>query len=205
MLFKLLIHKYFTDKSLFFRDLTEFLAKSLILRDRIWDGGIEATVIIILMGVAGSGKSTIGNLLSQRLGWNFADADNFHSPTNIEKMRSGIPLTDSDREPWLNTLRLQLEQWSESGTNGILACSALKQSYRDHLRVSDDVRFVYLKGDKNLLQERLRGRREHYMKDSMLASQFATLEEPVDAVILDVSPPPAEIVEEIVAVLGLSR
>jgi gluconokinase len=168
-------------------------------------GGIEATVIVILMGVAGSGKSTIGNLLCERLGWKFADADNFHSPGNIEKMRSGIPLTDFDREPWLNLLRWQLAEWSNSGTNGILACSALKQSYRDHLRVSEEVHFVYLKGDQKLLQQRLRERREHYMKDSMLASQFATLEEPADAVILDISPPPAEIVEEIVAVLGLSR
>jgi len=157
------------------------------------------------MGVAGSGKSTIGNLLSERLGWQFADADNFHSPANIEKMSSGIPLTDSDREPWLDSLRSQLTQWSNSGTNGILACSALKQSYRDHLRISDDVRFVYLKGAEKLLQERLHERREHYMKDSMLASQFATLEEPADAVIIDISPPPMEIVEEIVRNMGLSR
>jgi len=160
-------------------------------------------VIILLLGVAGSGKTTIGKLLSKRLGWEFADADDYHSAANITKMRNGIPLNDEDRRPWLESLRSLIGSWSRANASAVLACSALKEAYRRFLHVSSAVRFVYLKADQSVILERLRERPNHYMKDTMLASQFAALEEPEDALVIDASRSPAEIVDEIVARLDL--
>ncbi len=156
------------------------------------------------MGVSGSGKSTVGSLLASDLGWEFADADEFHSAENVEKMRNGTPLTDADRGPWLEKLRTCIVEWTEGEKNGVLACSALRQVYRDHLRVNPQVRFVYLKGERDLLSERLLERPGHYMKQPMLQSQLATLEEPRDAVIVNASSTPREIVQEIRENLALT-
>src|SRR5258705_11888889 len=112
-------------------------------------------MIVVVMGVTGSGKTTVGNLLTQQLGWEFADADSFHSAENVEKMRLGIPLGDADRAPWLNSLRYAIEQWIAQGKNVVLACSALKNSYREHLFVSSEVKFVFLKGSYDLIYRRL--------------------------------------------------
>jgi gluconokinase len=134
-------------------------------------------LVLIVMGVAGSGKTTVGVLLAQKLGWQFADADDFHSAENKEKIRQGIALTDADRAPWLAAMRSAIVQWNAAGENVVLACSALKRSYRDELRTRR-VRFVYLKGDSVLLQDRLRSRHGHFADEKILASQLATLEEP---------------------------
>ncbi len=158
------------------------------------------------MGVSGSGKTTIGHLLASQLGWQFADADDYHSVANVEKMRSGIPLTDADRAPWLEALSSLITGWITRGKNALLACSALKKAYRDELRVGPEVKIVYLRGTANLLHERLRSRTGHYMSESMLASQLATLEEPIkheDALVIDIAQTPNAIVAEIRARLGL--
>ena len=142
-------------------------------------------MIVLLMGVSGAGKTTVGTVLAAQLGWEFADADDYHPAANVEKMRNGIPLTDADREPWLESLRSLIVAWIAAGKSGVLACSALKQAYRDRLMVGASVRVVYLKADRELLRERLLLRRGHYMKEGMLESQIATLEEPADAIVLD--------------------
>jgi len=154
-------------------------------------------LIIVIMGVAGSGKTTVGTLLASDLGWEFADADDYHSAANVEKMRGGMPLTDADRGPWLETLRARIVGWLESRTNAVLACSALRQVYRDRLQVNEQVHFVLLKGERDLLSTRLLQRPDHYMKQSMLESQLETLEEPMDAVVVDAGLAPAEIVHAI--------
>jgi len=144
-----------------------------------------AGVIVLLMGVSGAGKTTVGTMLASQLGWEFADGDDYHQAANAEKMRKGIPLTDADREPWLESLRSLIVAWMAAGKNAVLACSALKQAYRDRLMVGASVRVVYLKADRELLRERLLLRCGHYMKEGMLESQIATLEEPADAVVVD--------------------
>ena len=154
-------------------------------------------MIVVIMGVAGSGKTTAGKLLASQLNWRFADADDYHSAANVEKMRSGIPLTDADRAPWLETLRSVIVSWITKGTNAVLACSALKREYRERLLAGPEVHFVYLKGDRALLEERMRARHGHFMAERMLASQLATLEEPEDAVVVDINRSPQEIVAEI--------
>jgi gluconokinase len=150
------------------------------------------------MGASGSGKTTVGTLLAHELNWQFAEGDDYHSAANVEKMRSGIPLTDADRAPWLDALRSLITSWIAKKENGVLACSALRRVYREKLRGDDDaVKFVYLKANYELLAERLTERRGHYMKRQMLESQLATLEEPENAVTVDASRTLDEIVREI--------
>ena len=149
------------------------------------------------MGVSGSGKTTVGRLLAERLAWEFADADAFHSETNIDKMRRGVPLDDADRRPWLERLARLLTDSLERGESIVLACSALKSEYRKLLRGGDErISFAYLKGSREVIYSRLLQRAGHYMKPDLLDSQFRALEEPSDAMILDVSRPPAELAEE---------
>lgn len=156
-------------------------------------------MFIILMGVAGSGKTTIGRLLAQRLKCPFYDGDDYHPPTNVAKMASGTPLDDDDRAGWLAALADVIRAGLGRGENGVLACSALKGTYRNVLCVDPArVKFFYLKGDYNTILERMQSRGGHYMKPAMLQSQFATLEEPADAPWLDVKLEPAEIVQSIV-------
>lgn len=157
----------------------------------------DVRMVIILMGVTGSGKTTIGRLLSEQLDWKYYDADDFHSEANVKKMHSGIPLNDEDRKPWLEALSGLIRKSLERGENIVLACSALKESYRDYLLLNERVRLVYLKGDYKLIRKRLNERRDHYMNPKLLDSQFETLEEPADALQVDVSSTPEEIVKVI--------
>lgn len=161
-------------------------------------------MIILVMGVAGSGKTTIGRLLADTLGWSFADADDFHPPENIAKMAAGHPLDDRDRAPWLAALRAHLDHCLARGENTVVTCSALKQRYRDAL-IADPVkiRLVYLHGTRDLLLSRLAARHGHFMGPTMLDSQLATLEPPANALQVDVTPPPEVIVAEIRRRLGL--
>jgi gluconokinase len=161
-------------------------------------------VILLMMGPAGSGKTTVGELLAGQLGWEFADGDSFHSAANIEKMRRGVPLDDNDRIPWLNSIREAMEKWDAQGRNVVLACSALKREYRRRLQINPNVKLVYLKGSYELLRERLHARKGHYAGEQLLASQFADLEEPSDAVTVDAARTPEEIVAEIRKELALA-
>lgn len=161
-------------------------------------------MIIVVMGVTGSGKTTIGHVLAVRLGWKFADADDFHSVANKEKIHHGVPLTDADRQPWLATLHAQIQKWIASGESVVLACSALRQSYRDELGSGPETKFVYLKGTYDLIHDRLTHRTGHFADEHILVSQFATLEEPTDALAVDIGPPPEEIVSEICRRLALA-
>jgi gluconokinase len=133
----------------------------------------------------------VGRLLADQLGWEFADADDFHPPSNVEKIRHGIALTDDDRRPWLHALREAITRWISEGRNVVLACSALKRAYRRELDVGPEVRFVYLKGSADLIAQRLRLRHGHFADDKILASQFADLEEPEGAVTVEIAAPPA--------------
>src|ERR1700730_13914145 len=138
------------------------------------------------MGVSGSGKTTVGQLLASPLGWEFADGDDYHPAANVVKMRNGIPLTDADRAPWLETLRALIADWIDAGKNAVLACSALKRAYRESLRVAPEVQVVYLRGTPQLLRERLRARVGHFMTEQMLESQLAALEESEDTGVGDI-------------------
>jgi gluconokinase len=160
-------------------------------------------MIVIVMGVVGAGKTTVGTLLAHELGWEFVDSDTFHSPSNIEKIRQGLPLSDADRAPWLKAIHDAIVSWLAQKHNIVLACSALKRAYREQLCISSEVKLVYLKGSYELISERLRSRRNHFAPVEILASQFATLEEPEDAVTVDVSQTPEEIVTEIRRCLDL--
>ncbi len=164
-------------------------------------------MIILLMGVSGSGKTTLGRLLATDLAWPFYDADDFHPPANIAKMAAGNPLNDDDRAPWLSSLRHRIGQSLASGENAILACSALRDAYRRILQPvpTEPIHLVYLRGTPALLTERLATRSTHFMKPSMLASQLATLEEPADALLADISQPPEKIVAQIRQSLGLLK
>ena len=161
-------------------------------------------MIIVVMGVTGSGKTTIGNLLAARLAWQFADADDFHSAANKEKMHKGIPLTDADRLPWLATIHDQIAKWVALKQHVVLACSALKRSYRQLLWNGPEVQFVYLKGSYELIAQRLRARKGHFADEHILAGQFRDLEEPSDAVAVDIDASPEKIVDEICRRLGVS-
>jgi len=154
-------------------------------------------MIIVVMGVTGSGKTTVGRLLAARLAWLFADADDFHSAANKAKMHKGIPLTDADRLPWLAAMHDQIATWVASRQNAVLACSALKQTYRQQLWTGPEAKFVYLKGSYDLIAQRLRARKGHFADEHILAGQFVDLEEPSDAVVIDISATPEEIVAEI--------
>lgn len=160
-------------------------------------------MIVIVMGVVGSGKTTVGKLLASELGWQFADADAFHPASNVEKIRHGVPLTDEDREPWLGQLRAAILRWIEEGQSTVLACSALKSSYRAQLQVDPQVHFVYLKGSRELIAERLRARHGHFAGEAILASQMADLEEPEAASQVEISATPAYIVDRIRKALAL--
>lgn len=168
---------------------------------------IPAPVVVIVMGVSGCGKSTIGALLALRLRWEFEDADWFHPASNIDKMHAGIPLTDEDRWPWLDAVAAWIDQTRRSGGHGVIACSALKRRYRDVLIGNrPDVRLVYLKGDETLIARRLATRHDHFMPRDLLHSQFEALEEPgpdENPVVVSIEPQPREIVRRILVALNL--
>jgi gluconokinase len=144
-------------------------------------------MIVVLMGVTGAGKTTVGHALASDLGWRFTDADMYHSVGNVAKMRAGIPLTDADRAPWLAALHEAITSWLAAGENVVLACSALKAEYRKILLVSPEVKLVYLRADRALVAARLAARRDHYMNPVLIGSQFTTLEEPANALTIDAS------------------
>jgi gluconokinase len=158
-------------------------------------------MIVIVMGVAGAGKTTIGELLAAELHCAFLDADTVHPASNIEKMSHSIPLTDADREPWLLALHARIVGATSHGESMVLACSALKQRYRDTLARDIAVTWVYLKGSEELIGARLQARPGHFMKPGMLASQFADLEEQSDAIVIDVALPRDVAIREIIAAL----
>ncbi len=162
-------------------------------------------MIVVVMGVTGCGKSTVGAALAQRMGWRFLDADDFHPPANVAKMAAGTPLTDEDRWPWLERLAAELRAIEQSGGSAVLACSALKASYRARLAAAGNVRFVHLAGDEATIAARLASRRHRYMPASLLASQFATLEAPENAIEVDVRLPVERQVEAIRTALAEGR
>ncbi|MGH8688564.1 MAG: gluconokinase [Burkholderiales bacterium] len=155
-------------------------------------------MIVVVMGVSGSGKSTIGALLAARLGWEFLDADEFHPPENVAKMAAGMPLADADRWPWLERLNAELRRRASA----VLACSALKEAYRRVLARGIDCRFVHLCGSIELIRERMRERRHRYMPASLLESQFAALEPPAGAIEVDIARPAEACVDDILAALN---
>ncbi len=163
-------------------------------------------MFVIVMGVSGSGKTTVGELLAARMGWPFYDGDKFHPAENVAKMAAGTPLDDTDRAGWLAVLAGMIRTGMARGESGVMACSALKEQYRDSLRVDpQQVQFVYLKGSFDLIWERMQRRQNHYMKAPMLQSQFDTLEEPVDVLTCDITQDPQQIVDTIVEHLLLGR
>ena len=169
---------------------------------RMASTGQEGDMVIILMGVTASGKTTVGRRLAAVLGYQFYDADDFHPRANLDKMRRGIPLDDADRLPWLETLRDLVRHCLAEHTNAVLACSALKEAYRQYLLVDPQVRLVYLQADQELIRQRLQQRQGHFMNPELLKSQFATLEEPQQGIWVDASLAPEEIVSAIRHQLG---
>jgi gluconokinase len=171
-------------------------------------GGVQQSppAAVIVMGVSGSGKSTVGSLLAARLRWEFEDGDWFHPAANIEKMHRGVALTDEDRWPWLRAIAAWIDGLRRSGSHGVVACSALKRSYRAVLTdARPDVRLVYLKGEEPLIARRIAARQEHFMPPHLLHSQFSALEEPgadENPITVPIEPQPREIVAEILTALG---
>lgn len=163
---------------------------------------------LVVMGVSGSGKTTVAELLAKRLGWPFMEGDRLHPPANVEKMRQGIPLTDADRAPWLDRIGEELKSWAAVGKSGVLTCSALKRAYRDRIRSArPDVRLVYVKGSEALIASRVAARHHEYMPASLLRSQFDTLEEPTPderVVTVDASGSPDKEAAAVIATLNLS-
>jgi gluconokinase len=157
-------------------------------------------MVVIIWGVTGAGKTTIGKLLARDIGWKFYEADDFHPVANIAKMRSGVPLTDEDRQPWLEKLREAIERSVVANENAVWACSALKKKYRELLRVNADVRFVFLRGSRARITDQIRQRHGHFMNPALLDSQFADLEEPKpseDVLTIELGGTPSALVEEI--------
>ena len=157
-------------------------------------------MVVIIWGVAGAGKTTIGKLLAEQLGWKFYEGDDFHPRANIEKMARGVPLTDEDRQPWLQKLRDLIERSLTSDKNAILACSALKKKYRDQLRMNENVKFVFLRGDRKRIAEQIKHRGGHFFDPKLLDSQFSDLEEPEpseNALSFEIGSAPHELVEKI--------
>lgn len=171
-------------------------------KSRAWE--LRDAIVVLLMGVSGSGKTTIGLKLAEELGWDFRDADEFHPPANVAKMAAGTPLTDADRAPWLAAIRAHVERMLARGENAIVTCSALKERYRS-AAIPDParVKLVHLSGDYALILERMSRREGHFMKADMLKSQVETLEPPAHAVTIDIAQPPEAIVAEIRRALGL--
>jgi gluconokinase len=165
----------------------------------------ETDMILVIMGVSGSGKSTVGRLLAQDLHWTFVEGDDFHPAANIEKMRHGIPLDDNDRRPWLDAIRHRLQEAHQRGENIVLACSALKHSYQHYLAqfAPESLRYVYLVGSEELIRQRLGRRTGHFMDPALLHSQFETLEPPEEALRVDITDAPLAIVAAIRIKLGL--
>lgn len=162
-------------------------------------------MVIVLMGVSGSGKTTVGEKLAADLGWAFVEGDDFHPPENVARMKAGTPLTDADRKPWLRALRRRIDAACEAGEDVVVSCSALKHEYRDFLEKDDPacVRYVYLRGSEELIRERLEARKGHFMPPALLHSQFEALEPPAGEVTVDVAPPPDEIAAEIRRQIGV--
>jgi len=174
------------------------------------EGQRQPPQVLVLMGVSGVGKTTIGQILSRRLGWDFEEGDSLHPEANVEKMHAGHPLTDEDRWPWLEKVADWIDGWLKQGKNGVITCSALKRSYRNILnRRGSGVMFVHLTGDYATIASRLRNRRSHFMPPSLLSSQFETLEEPQEAeepvLTVDVNASPNEIADHIIRALDLGR
>ena len=165
--------------------------------------------VLVVMGVSGSGKSTVASMLAHRLRWTYEDGDWFHPESNVEKMHHGEPLTDQDRLPWLRAIAAWIDNTRKAGNHGIVACSALKRAYRDIL-VGErrDVRLVFLKGDRELIGRRIAARDDHFMPATLLDSQFAALEEPAAderPIVVSIAPHPREIVDDIVNALGIAE
>lgn len=170
---------------------------------------MDSAPILLVMGVSGSGKTTIGALLAGQLSWVYAEADDFHPPANVAKMAAGHPLTDEDRWPWLAAIASWIDERRAADEPGVVTCSALKRGYRDYLRDSrPEARVVYLEGSRELIASRLVARHGHFFKAEMLDSQFADLEPPTpdeDALIVSVEGAPPEIVDRIITALGLPK
>lgn len=167
--------------------------------------GGDAPVAVVIMGVSGVGKSTVGRALSKKLGWHFAEGDTLHPPVNIAKMASGQPLTDADRAPWLGAVAEVIGGWARRGEHGVVTCSALKRAYRRQIIGDHDVRLVYLKGSPELVGSRLAARQGHFMPAGLMESQFAVLEPPgleENPIAVDVDLPAEEIVNAISSVLS---
>jgi gluconokinase len=160
--------------------------------------------VVVIMGVSGSGKTTIGKRFAEAAGWAFEEGDRWHPPANVEKMRAGIPLNDDDRWPWLEALAKAIDEWIATDRKTVLACSALKRTYRDRLSAGRlEVAFAYLQGTQETVADRVARRRHEYMPSTLLPSQFAALEEPTDAIPLDIRKPPPRLVEQLRRALGV--